>query len=47
MRRTALAAALLAAASTFAVAPAATACVGSPCDEINEVCQLVRTYCLR
>lgn len=48
MRRTALAAAVLAAAASLSSAPAASACVGSPCDEINEVCRLaLRTYCLR
>lgn len=48
MRRSALAAALLAAAASLSFAPPASACVGSPCDEINAVCRLVlRTYCLR
>lgn len=41
MRRTALAAVLLAAASTFASAPSANACVGFPCDQINRVCALL------
>lgn len=48
MRRTALAAALLAAAAPLSFAPSASACVGTPCDQINAVCRLVAgTYCLR
>jgi hypothetical protein len=48
MRRTALAAALLAAAATFASAPAANACTGEVCDVVNLVCEVVRgTPCVR
>ncbi|HEX8003480.1 MAG TPA: hypothetical protein VF519_12370 [Mycobacteriales bacterium] len=42
MRRTALAAALLAAAASFAAAPSASACVGLPCDVVNAVCEITR-----
>ena len=42
MRRTALAAALLAAASALAIAPAANACTGEVCDVVNLVCEVAR-----
>jgi hypothetical protein len=48
MRRTALAAALLAAAASLSFAPSASACVGAPCEAINAVCHLAtHTYCVR
>ena len=46
-RRLALAAAGLAAAASFATPPAAQACIGWPCDQVNLVCRLaLRGECL-
>jgi hypothetical protein len=39
MRRTALAAALLAAATSLSFAPTASACAGTVCDAINLACE--------
>lgn len=48
MRRTALAAALLAVAAGLSIAPAANACASAPCERMNEICYAaLRTYCLR
>ena len=49
MRRTALAAAFVAAVAAFApLAPAANACGSPNCEQVNELCYAaLRTYCLR
>jgi hypothetical protein len=48
MRRTAVAAVVLAAASSLSFAPAASACTGEVCDAVNLVCEVVRgSACVR